>query len=441
MPIYQYRAIDQAGQRQTGSVSNVSREAAAKELAKRGWIVQEVSATPALGDPIPSDFGRAPAAPPPVQGAGHAAGAAAGAVSAPTPGGAALKGPSVWSRHVITPLFGKPPLGPLAFFFRQLAAMLNAGVNPVQALDTLISQTPSAKLRPAIAAMRDAAQRNEPLSSAMHQFPGVFSPLMRSLCLAGEEGGFLVDSLKQCATYIEKEVALRNQIRKATFLPKVQLGVGLCIIGGANVIANMVAGRPIYDSPLNRISTWYVLGPVLVALFLFLRAGLTLPRVRRIWDMWISNIPVIGSAVRQYSMAKFGRALGALYRGGVPIPRALQYAADACGNEHLRQRLVPATTALEHGATIGESLASTGALSPIVINMVRTGEATGNLDQMLNSMADYYEEEASVKAVQISHVLTVVVVLAVIAYLVYVIGSALAPIVGTYQQMGNEVSQ
>jgi type II secretory pathway component PulF len=444
MPTYQYRAIDQNGQRQSGSVDNVSREAAAKELAKRGWIVQEVVAAPVAGDPIPAGFGR-PASPPPAQPEpatnGHAPAPPDATAAAPPKDAANPPRSSAFKRHVTEPVFGKPPLGPLAFFFRQLAAMLNAGVNPVSALDTMISQTPSAKLRPVITAMRDAAQRNEPLSSAMRQYPAVFTPLMISLCVAGEEGGFQVDALRQCADYIEKEVALRNMIRRATFLPKIQLLVALGIIGGANAIANSVAGRAVFDSPLNRLSTWYVLGPLLIGLFLFFRSGMTVPSIKHGWDRFVANIPIIGTPVRQFAMAKFGRSLGALYRGGVAIPTAIQYAADSCGNEHIRQQLLFAPRAISQGASIGESLAATGALSPTVLNMIRTGEATGNLDGMLNSMADYYEEEAGVRAIQLSHVLTVCVALFVIIYLVVMILGAAAPVVGAYREMGDAVFQ
>lgn len=444
MPIYQYRAIDQAGQRQTGSVTNVSREAAAKELARRGWIVQEVSATPVAGDPIPSDFGRAPAAPPPVHGAGHAAGAATGAVNAPTPDHAPPQAKrDAFTRYVIGPIFRKAPLPAVAFALRQLAAMLNAGVNPVQAIETLTGQVAHPRLRPPLLAMREMAASNEPMSRAMRQYPEVFSPLICNLMVAGEKGGFLVESLRSSADYLEREIALRNMIRRATFYPKLLLVVALCIIGAANTIAGMIVpgGQGVFNSPLNQIVTWMWLGPTIVGTWVCFRIGLAYEPTRYIWDTFVSKLPYLGTTVRQFAMAKFGRALGALYRGGVSIPDAMVLAAFSCGNQYLARRMAPAFSHLQGGASLGETLAQTGAFNPVVLSMIRTGEATGNLDEMLNNMAQYYEDEASVRATQMGHVFAVLVLLAVIVYLIVIAVQAISPVLGMYQQMGNEVSQ
>jgi type II secretory pathway component PulF len=132
-------------------------------------------------------------------------------------------------------------------------------------------------------------------------------------------------------------------------------------------------------------------------------------------------------------MAKFGRAFGALYQAGVPLPKVLKLAADSCGNEYVRAKLYPASKVLEGGAGITETLRSTGALSPIVIDMLSTGEMTGNLDQMLNKMSDYYQDEAKTRSIQLGHFMGVLVLLVVGIYIGFVVLSF-------YQNLGGNVT-
>ena len=131
-------------------------------------------------------------------------------------------------------------------------------------------------------------------------------------------------------------------------------------------------------------------------------------------------------------MAKFGRAFGALYQAGVPLPKIVMLAADACGNEYMRAKLYPASKVLEGGAGITETLKSTGALSPIVINMLSTGEQTGNLDQMLNKMSDYYQDEAKTRSIQLGTFMGVLAFLVVAVYIGFIV-------ISTYKGMGDQI--
>jgi len=158
-----------------------------------------------------------------------------------------------------------------------------------------------------------------------------------------------------------------------------------------------------------------------VTLFLFSRVGLANPRVKYNYDAVISNIPYLGGIMRQLAMARFGRAFGALHRGGVPMQRTVQLASDACGNEWLRSLMQPASKNIEAGGGIAETFQSTGAFSPIVLNMVATGETTGKLDQMVDKMADYYEDEAETKSTQLAKIVGVIVTLLVCIYIAIIV--------------------
>jgi type II secretory pathway component PulF len=206
------------------------------------------------------------------------------------------------------------------------------------------------------------------------------------------------------------------------------------IIGGTNLIIGALApGGKGLSSPLTNLSTWFILTPIIIGLFLFFRVGLANFRIKYTWDAFISFIPFIGKTVRQTSMAKFGRAFGALYQAGVPLPQVVKLAADSCGNEYMRANLYPASKVLESGAGITETLRSTGALSPIVIDMLSTGEMTGNLDQMLNKMSDYYQDEAKTRSIQLGHFMGVLAFLVVAIYIAYIV-------VTFYQGMGSTLN-
>ncbi len=390
MPIFEYRATDAEGKGVSGTVQGATLDAAAHELAARGLTVQQVSnSSPKPIAEIPSPI---------------------------------FEPRSKMATDVVGPLVGRVSLSQLQFFFRQLATMLKAGVNPIQSFDTLARQSHSLKLQKIISELRDHTLAGRPMSFGMQRYPEVFNPLMMALVRAGEEGGFLDESLSQTADYLQREIELRNLIRRETFYPKLVIVASMIIISGANlVIATMASGAPGLSSPLTRIGTWFILGPILIALFLFFRIGLQNPRIKFNWDAFVANIPWVGGTVRGFAMAKFGRAFGALYKGGVPVHKGLRLAADACGNEYLRSMMIPASAKLEHGEGITDTLRETGAFSPIVLDMTATGEATGNLDLMLTKMAEYYEEEGAVQAKQMGLILGVVCFLAVAIYVAFLI--------------------
>jgi len=413
MPIYHYRAESADGRQHTGSLYGRDPESVARDLGAQGYAVTEmVEAGPEAATPPGAGPVREPER-------------LVYAETTFTP--TETVGPPVEQRPWVAtdlfgPVFGRVGLSHLSFFFRQLSVMLNAGVNPVQSLETLGNQAQSPKLRNIIKELAAHALAGRPMSAGLQRYPEVFSPLMLSLVRAGETGGFLDESLKQTADYIDREMALRNLMRRTTFYPKLVVGASIVIFVGANAVIGAIApNSPIsLSSPLSSMAMWAILGPVLVGLFLFLRIGLANPRVKYNWDLFISFVPWIGKTSRQFAMAKFGRGLGSLYQAGVPIPEAIRLASDACGNEYLRAKLRPTMARLESGAGISETLNSTGVLSPIVQNMLATGEQTGNVDQMMEKMAEFYEGEAEVRSVQMGWALGVGSLLMVAIYIGYI---------------------
>ncbi len=445
MPTFQYQALKSDGESVNGFVFGTSLDTAMGDLLKRGLNVQSIGVAANAADPLTAQQAAVPYTPPAdahragdgeyiADGRGNLIDSNVSVVDAVASdaegyGGhqGTKEGPPTHQRNYIStsvlgPVVGKVALSNLAFFFNQLGTMIRAGVPMVQSLDTLASQARDPRFAHIVREMRGHVEAGRPMSAGMQRYPEVFTPVMLSIVRTGEEGGFLDESLFTVASYVEDEIELRNLYRRVTIYPKIVIVASIAIILVANIIIRAISPTATeLSSPLTNIKTWYFLTPILIGLFLFFRVGLANYGIKYMWDMFVSYIPFVGKTMRQMAMAKFGRAFGALYRAGVPIPQVIKLSADSCGNEYLRSRLYPASKVLEGGAGITETLRSTGALSPIVMDMVSTGERTGNLDQMLNKMADYYQDEAKTRSVQLGHFVGVVVLLFAAIYIGYVV--------------------
>lgn len=393
MPIFEYAGTDAQGNPVQGTAVGLTLESVANDLSRRGVLVDILKVASAPGDPLQSHSGAAQAPP----------------LTAPTPFTSTR---NVWQ---------EVRLEHLHFFFRQLYAMMNAGVNPVAALQTLSTQTQNSRLSSALLDMRAQAQAGKGLACGMERHGDVFSPLMIAIVRAGETGGFTVEALRMIADYIEREIRLRRRIRRATFYPKLVILASIVIIVLTNLILGAIGAPGRLSSPLTSPSTWIVLGPALILLVLFFRFPAKRREVKAAIQALVLRLPWFSGISHGFAMAKFGRAFGALYRAGVPMPQALYMAADACGNEAVRERIYPAADSLKAGLGITEAFRRTGAFTPIALDMAAAGEATGSMDQTLTKLAEYYEEEGSVRSEQSATVLGVVAFLVVAVYVAFVV--------------------
>jgi len=393
MPTFEYTARNADGQVVRGTILGASMDAALGALSGQGLEIQNIGLAATVGDPI--------SVPPKVS-------------------DGIMQPRSYFQTSVAGAMVDRVPLKDLMFFFRQFATMQKAGVPVVQSLDTLAGQARDGKLSSVIREMRTHVEEGRPISFAMQRYPEVFSALMLSLIRAGEAGGFVDRSCEQLAQYLAQEIELRNLYRRVTFMPKLTILGSMVIILAANAFISSIGGAQIW-SPLTQPITWLYLGPLVVGSWLFFKVGLANPRIRYSWDRFILGVPYVGNTLRQLAMAKFGRAFGALYAGGVGVPQAIQLAADSSGNEYTRSLLYPAATRLQDGGSISETLASTGSLSPLVLDMLHTGETTGNVDQMLTKMAEFYEEETVVRSTQTGNILGVAAIIFVGIYVLIIL--------------------
>jgi type II secretory pathway component PulF len=410
MPIFEYQGLDATGKTVKGTVSGASLDLAQQTLLKRGLQVQSVQ-------PVSVNLGQ------PVQQVSAPGGVAAASNQDQLKPADSRPDAIPYGHQIGVRLFGKVPLPMLGFFFSQAASMLGAGVNPAQSYRTLAGQTTNLILKSVINEIADDAEKGRPMSDAMRRHPEVFNPIYTNLIYAGEQGGFLESALRDCAKYCDEEQEIKSLINRSTLMPKLTLIFSMIIIGGASLIIRLIApNSPVQiSSPLTELSTWIVLGPALIALFVFVRLVLPIPSVKQAMHSIVVTLPAIGPTVREFATAKFGRAFGALYRGGVQVPDGIRLAAGACGNSAMEARILPAAEMMEKGAGITEALQSTGVFNQVVIDMVGTGEMSGQMDQMLMRLSDYYQETAKHRALIMGRVLGIVVLIMVAIYVVIVV--------------------
>ncbi len=402
MPVFEFQAVDGSGQVQKGMMHGTSLDSVASQLAAKGWEVRSLGmATETLDVP----GGELP------RGAGEAQRPAENPVKAPP----STEARSRMKTDVIGPLVGSVPLTSLHMFFRQLYSMLHAGINPAQAIETLGNQQRHPIFRSILAETREHVIAGRPISAGFQRYPEVFSPLVMSMVRVGEETGTLSDQCKLIADYLQRDIELRNLIRRETAYPKLVFVFAIVIVLSANAfIASLSATAQKLPVPAG---PWIAVIGILVGGWMLVRLAKRQPRVMHMFDSFMGVLPFVGATFHGFAMAKFGRAFGALHSAGVPVARAAQLAADASGNESVRSKIYPAMNRLTEGEGITDVFASTGAFSPVVLDMLRAGEMTGNIEDMLTKVSEYYEDEGTTRARQMAMMWGIVVFLFVAVFL------------------------
>jgi type II secretory pathway component PulF len=331
------------------------------------------------------------------------------------------------AQRIVNPIFGGASVYQMAVFYRQFGIMVRSGMTVGHALSSLSTQGGSRVLRKVAQESLTFVQSGGRLSEAFARYPWVFPELHISLLRAAETGGTMDRMLSKIADYLEREHGIRQRLRLATLYPKILV---LAVIFIPRLPVLVLEG---FDS--YRHQTIGTLGPILAAvaaLWVLHRLLSQIGAFRYVQDVVKLAAPRVGNMVRMLALAKFYRVLGAMYAAGTPISQAMNHAADASGNWFLTKRLRRASPLVAQGMQLSAALEATRVLPPMALDMISTGEQTGNIDEMLDKVAEYTENEAEVGVIQSTVVLGILLVLCVAAY----IGSFVIHFwVGTYQNM------
>ena len=296
----------------------------------------------------------------------------------------------------------------LQVFARQFATMIGAGVSVVQALVTLEEQTDDKYLAEVIADVRSDVEGGVILSRALARHPKVFNRLFVAMVEAGESSGTLDTVLDRVATQIEKEMQIKRRVKSALVYPIVVISFAFLVLTFMLlfIIPVFVDVFDSLDGELPKLTQfvmhasyamrhyWFIIFPAIALLIFAFRHLKRTERGRQVWDRFKLKIPMrVGDVVHKIALARFSRTLSTLVSSGVDIIKALEITGATAGNWVVENSLADIRTRVHEGVPISQPLQEDPVFPPMVGQMVKIGEETGELDGMLGKVADFYEDE------------------------------------------------
>jgi type IV pilus assembly protein PilC len=338
-------------------------------------------------------------------------------------------------------------------FSRQFATMIEAGLNIVAALVILEEQTDDPYLAEVIAELRADVEGGLLLSQAMSRHPKVFNELYVSMVQAGEASGMLDNVLDRVAEQIEKETKLKRRVKGAMVYPTVVFTFACLVLTAmlmfivpifAKIFTELHGQLPLLTRIVLRASDilrerWYILFPLIAAV---IWGGLRYKRTesgRQAWDRFKLRVPLkIGDVVLKVTMARLLRTLATLVAAGVDIIKALDIAGSTAGNWVVETALANARVKVQEGVPIAEPLTADPVFPPMVSQMVRIGEETGELEQMLSKIADFYEDEVDSAIQSLTSIIEPIMMIGVGFMVGIIIISMYLPMFKLMQLIGNQ---
>ena len=312
-------------------------------------------------------------------------------------------------KEFVMPTFGttKIKTKDIAVFFRQFSVMIDAGLPLVQCLEILGANQENPTFQKTLIGVRTTVEGGSTLANAMRQFPKVFDDLTTNMIEAGETGGILDLILQRLAIYVEKAVKLRGAVKSALIYPVSVVSLAALIVGAllkwvvpifANLFAGLGVALPLPTRIVVGLSAfigqfWWFFIVGGVGLVFGMKQVRKNPKGRYFLDAVMLKLPIVGMLLRKIAVARFTRTLGTLITSGVPILEGLSVTARTSGNAVLEVALMKVRKAIEEGRTIVDPLRESGVFPNMVTQMIGVGEATGAMDNMLQKIADFYEDE------------------------------------------------
>lgn len=307
------------------------------------------------------------------------------------------------------PLFQSVKINDLSLFTRQLSTMVGAGLPIIRSFQILEDQTKNPLLRKIAGQIKVDLEGGLGLNEAMSRHPKVFSPMYVSMVRAGETGGALDTVLHRLADSLERDREINSKVKSASIYPIMVMCVAVLVVvfiltfvmpTFVESFASSGTELPAFTQFFLNISDflrnnglWLLLG--LIVLVIVLKYLGTTAGGRLFFDTLYLKMPIVGKAVNRVAVSRFTRILGTLISSGVPILQALEVLQGVVGNRVISDAIGRARESIREGQSIAAPLAATGVFEPMVPQMIAVGEETGALDDMLERMSVFYDNEVT----------------------------------------------
>ncbi|MCP5077372.1 MAG: type II secretion system F family protein [Psychromonas sp.] len=298
-------------------------------------------------------------------------------------------------------------LSDLVVFTRQIYSLTKAGIPILRAINGLAESSHSKLLSDTLQDLLTRMRNGYSLSASMGAHPLVFSQLYVSLIQVGENTGQLDRIFLQLSEYLEQEIETRKRVKSAMRYPMfvlIALAVAMVILNiyviptFANMFAKFHAELPwttqvLLGTSAFFVNYWHLMLTTLISAFIGIKVWLNSSRGAFLWDKWKLKIPVVGSVIERSLLARFSRSFAMMLSAGVPLNNALYLIAHAVDNNYLQDKILAMRSGIEAGEPLLKTATVAGLFTPLVLQMIAVGEETGQVDELLNEAADFYERE------------------------------------------------
>lgn len=330
----------------------------------------------------------------------------------------------------------------ISIMTRQLATLVGSSIPLVDALSALVDQIENPKLRNIVARVRDKVVEGSKLSDAMKGNPKVFGDLYVNMINAGENSGALDVVLGRLAEFTEGQARLRSRVISAMIYPIIMSVVGVVLITGlltyvvpqiTKILEDMKAGMPLPTKFLiwlsNVLSNYWFIFLILIGLGIYgIKRFLKSQSGREWWDRKALTLPIFGRINRLIILARFSRTLATLLSSGVPLLTALDIVRNIITNSRLRKVIEQTRDNVREGQPVGETLKRSGEFPPLVTHMITIGEKTGDLEKMLERIADAYDADVENSLSTLTTLLEPIMILVMAGVVSFIVLSILLPI-------------
>lgn len=403
MAAWGYVAIDKSGKEIKGSKDADNKELVLRDLKNQGLIVLEITEQNMLTKDISFDFG------------------------------------------------GKPTPRDMAVFCRQFASITRAGVTIIETLNMLADSTENKKMQKAVYAVRADVEKGESFADSMAKHPAVFSELLVQMARAGEASGSLDTAMERMAVQFEKSAKTQALIKKAMIYPIVVA----CVAVGV-VVVMLVFVIPRYMDMFEQLGTelpaitlavvalsnfiqnyWFIIIPVIIAIVFALKTYAKTYSGRHVFGRLQLKIPAVKNLVVKSACSQMSRTLSTLLTAGVPLIEAVDIVSDTMTNIWFKEALKEALEQIMIGVPLSQPLQTSGLFPPMVFHMIRIGEEAGSTEEMLNKLADYYEEEVEMAVQSLMAAMEPMIIIVLAGIVGILIGAVMAPMVQMYAALDN----
>ncbi|MCH5248532.1 MAG: type II secretion system F family protein [Lachnospiraceae bacterium] len=362
-----------------------------------------------------------------------------------------VKEQSVLNKEINFEIGGKPTPRDLGVFCRQFASITRAGVTIVQALQMLAEQTENKRMQRALLAVRADVEKGETFADSLALHMDVFPELLIQMARAGEASGSLEISMERMATQFERSSKTQALVKKAMIYPIV-----VAIVAVVVVIIMLVVVIPAYTDMFEQLDTelpgitlavvavsdfiqayWFILAPVVAGIIFGIKVFSTTYTGKHLFGKLALKIPAIANLVTKSAAASMARTLSTLLSSGVPLIEAVDIVSETMTNIWFKEALKDAVQQIMVGTPLSQPVQACGLFPPMVHHMLRIGEEAGSTEEMLDRLADYYEEEVEMAVQSLMAAMEPMIIIVLAGIVGVLLGSVMAPMVTMYSALDN----